>query len=75
MLSFAAAEVAAARKEERARCAKVCRDRAVLRFIDHGTVEDDTGASYYEGNRADEYETRDEEDESCAEGIEKLEDA
>ena len=51
-------------------CAKVCKRIAVTRFVGHGYTESDTGASYYhQKNTQEEYETRDEEDEDCANAI------
>ncbi len=55
--------------EERERCAKVCETRAERRFDEYGYVEPDTNATYYNGVDADEYQTRDEEDEDCAKAI------
>ena len=54
---------------EREACALVCERIADERFHEHGTYEPDTNASYYGGGLADEYELRDEEDNSCATAI------
>jgi hypothetical protein len=56
-------------KDEREACAKVCENRAEERFFEFGVIETDTGAGYYDGKAADEHESRDEEDESCAAAI------
>lgn len=58
--------------EEREICAKICEKQAEERFFEHGTRETDTGATYYRGRMAEEYEARDEEDESCAAAIRQL---
>lgn len=57
------------RAEERERCARIVERRAEERFDEHGTREHDTNACYYTGLNADEYETRDMEDEDCAAAI------
>ena len=46
--------------------AAVCRKRAVDRFDEHGTYEEDTNASYYPDSVSNECECRDEEDDACA---------
>ncbi len=75
LLAYAAAqavranEARATMKEE---CARTCVRRSEDRFSDYGVTEPDTNASYYAGSQADEYETRDEEDESCAAAIRAL---
>jgi len=55
-----------------AAAAKVCRKRAEKRFEESGITEPDTGATYYAGRISDEYEARDEEDNKCADAIERL---
>lgn len=69
--AFHAAEQRA-REEEREACAKVCERRAEERFTQHGIREPDTGAEYYKGRTAEEYETRDEEANDCAAEIRAL---
>ena len=54
---------------EREACARLCEKQAADRFADYGTREHDTGATYYSGRAAEEYEARDEEDEACAAAI------
>jgi hypothetical protein len=49
--------------------AQECEKRAEERFLEHGTREDDTNATYYDGRDADEYDIRDEEDDECAADI------
>lgn len=46
--------------------AQVCEKRAEERFLQYGTREDDTNATYYNELHPDEYQIRDEEDEACA---------
>lgn len=67
MLQFADERV----KAERERCAKVCRKRAEERFAEYGITESDTNASYYVGRRGDILAELDEEDDACAEAIER----
>lgn len=50
-------------------CARECERRAEERFDEYGTRESDTGATYYTGSRADEFEAKDEEAEDCAAAI------
>lgn len=59
----------AGRAQEREACACLCEKRADERFSEYGTREHDTGATYYSGLVAEEYEARDEEDEACAAAI------
>lgn len=50
-------------------CARECERRTEERFNEYGTREGDTGATYYTGSRADEFEAKDEEAEDCAAAI------
>lgn len=63
-------------KEDRARvlegAARCCEKIAEERFAENGNTETDTGESYYDGHNRDEYETRDEEDNSCAAAIRSM---
>jgi len=59
----------AAKAQEREACARLCEKQADDRFADYGTREHDTGATYYSGRAAEEYEARDEEDNNCAAAI------
>ena len=59
----------AAKAMEREACARLCEKQAEERFHNYGTREHDTGATYYSGRAAEEYEARDEEDEACAAAI------
>lgn len=52
--------------------ARACEKLAEERFNDHGTREPDTGACYYGGRVEEEYQTRDEEDDECAQAIRAL---
>ena len=56
------------------RAAEICRKRAETRFEDHGVTEYDTNASYYPKAIESEMELRDEEDNDCAEAIERAAD-
>jgi hypothetical protein len=68
-VAFVNAAISQAILGEREACAKVCENRAEERFVEFGVIETDTGAGYYDGKAADEHESRDEEDESCAAAI------
>lgn len=59
-----------ARADERARCAKVCRDRAEERFKKFS--RNSYGGTHYVGSFSGQYENWDEEDRACAEAIEQL---
>lgn len=52
--------------------ARACEKRAERRFEENGTREWDTGATYYGGSAAEEYEARDEEDADCAAAVRAL---
>lgn len=67
--AVAAEAVRAAALEEAARaCEKIAEER----FAEYGIRESDTGATYYSGTRAEELDTRDEEDADCAAAIRAL---
>ena len=55
--------------ESAARC---CEKIAYERFAEYGTTEWDTGAGYYTGLDSEERDTRDEEDNSCADAIRRM---
>lgn len=61
-----------ARADAFEKSARAVERRAEERFNEYGTREHDTNACYYTGRSADEFETRDEEDEECATAIRDL---
>lgn len=66
------AELATARTSALEEAAKVCERRAADRFDEFGTTEWDTNASYYQGSRAEMFDSLDEEDDACAKAIRAL---
>lgn len=72
ILTACAALFDAGAEAMREKAAQAAGKRAEDRFLEFGTTEFDTNASYYSGRAAETYETLDEEDEAIATAIRNL---